>query len=302
MDSHGPEISDLVVDYDPQTLERRRVERAHVLTRLTGRAAAVVRAMPERDGALDSDAVDGVILRAHLEIQRLHEEFHVGATMRALLAPMIALARRATPVRPIRVVDVGSGLGYVLRWLATRGDLGDDVELVGADCNRVLVAAANRLAQDDGARCRFVAANAFTLSDPAHVFISTGAMHHFRGDDLVRVFREHERSQALGFVHVDIRPCPIAPIGSWIFHQARMREPLAQFDGYWSAVRAHAWPEWRAAIREGAPTFSLATVDAHPGLAAVVRIFQAAIGVRGAAAGALRSAYAAFGRRFEEDA
>src|SRR5262245_21485762 len=302
MDSHGPEISDLVVDYDPQTLERRRVERAHVLARLTGRAAAVVRAMPECDGALDPEAVDGALLRSHLEIQRLHEEFKVGETMRALLTPMIALARRATPDRPIRVVDIGCGLGYVLRWLATRGDLGADVELVGADCTRMLVTAANRLAEEYGARCRFVAANAFLLSDPAHVFISTGAMHHFRGDDLVRVFREHERSRAVGFVHVDIRPCAIAPIGSWIFHQARMREPLARFDGYWSAVRAHGWPEWRAAIRQGAPSFSLGTVDAHPGLAAVVRIFQAAIGVRGESAAELRSAYAAFGRRFEEDA
>jgi SAM-dependent methyltransferase len=256
--------------------------------------------MPERDGALDPEAVDGALLRAHLEIQRLHEEFSVGATMRALLVPMIALVRRTAPGRTIRVVDVGCGLGYVLRWLSTRGDLGDDVELVGADYNRAFVAAANRLAEDDGARCRFVAANAFRLSDPADVFISTGVLHHFRGDDLVRVFREHERSRAVGFVHVDIRPSFIAPIGSWIFHQARMREPLARFDGYWSAVRAHAWPRWRAAIREGAPAFALGAVDVHPGLFGIVRIFQAAVGVRGATAAELRGAYAALGRRFEE--
>jgi hypothetical protein len=73
MDAFGPEISDLVVDYDPQTLQRGRVEKARVLAKLTGRAAAVVRSMPERDGALDPEAVDGTLVRAHLEIQRLHE-------------------------------------------------------------------------------------------------------------------------------------------------------------------------------------------------------------------------------------
>ena len=72
MDPYGPEISDLIVDYDPKTLERRD---ATVLARLrdTGvpaRAARVAQRLDERDSVLDRDAVDGVLLRSHLELQR----------------------------------------------------------------------------------------------------------------------------------------------------------------------------------------------------------------------------------------
>src|SRR5205085_10028139 len=146
-------------------------------------------------------------------------------------------------------------LGFVLRWLAAHGALGADVELVGVDYNRAFVEAASLLAAEEDLRCRFLAANAFRLDQPAHIIVSTGVFHHFRGDDLVRVFEEHEKSSALAFVHVDIRPSPIAPLGSFIFHQARMREPLARFDGYWSAVRAHESTTFLAAMREGAPSF-----------------------------------------------
>jgi SAM-dependent methyltransferase len=217
--------------------------------------------------------------------------------MRALLAPMLDLVRKATTERPIRVVDLGCGLGFILRWLAAHGSLGDDVELVGADYNRALVRGAASLAASEELRCSFVAANAFRLRQPAHVYVSTGVLHHFRGPDLVRVFAEHESSPALGFVHVDIRPSPLAPIGSYIFHLSRMREPLAKWDGYWSAVRAHPAPALVAAIHEGAPGFSLATLDANPGIYAVVRIFQAVLGVRSPFASELPRAYARLSKR-----
>ena len=52
-----------------------------------------------------------------------------------------------------------------------------------------------------------------------------------------------------------------------------------------------------SAIREGAPGFSLATVDAEPGLYMVVRIFQAVLGVREKLASDLPRAYAALANR-----
>lgn len=301
-DSDLPELSDLIVDYDPHTLERRDVARRRVLERLAAARAPVLavwaaRALAARDGILDREAVDGVLVRSHLELQRLHEEFRVGAMMRDLVAPMIGIARRVTGARRVRVVDLGCGLGFVVRWLAARGALGPDVELVGVDYNRALVTAAQRLADEERLACRFVAANAFALREPADVFISTGVLHHFRAGDLEAVFAQHERSSAVGFVHVDIRPSPIAPIGSWVFHQARMREPLARFDGVRSVVRAYGSDRLRGAIASGAPGFTLAMVDAHPGLQGLLRIFQAVVGARGAGEH-LGTAYAAFGRRF----
>jgi SAM-dependent methyltransferase len=306
-DRFGPEISDLIVDYDPDTLERRPVMKRAVLERLEseGRAAPlrVARALAAADdGVLDAKDVDGALLRSHLELQRLHEEFRVGALIRALLAPLVDLARRVTSDRPIRLVDIGCGLGVVARWLAAYGALGDEVQIVGADYNRTFVGAANALAEAEGLRCRFVAANAFRLSPPAHLYISTGVLHHFRGPDLERLFAEHERTGALGFVHVDIRPSLIAPIGSWIFHQARMREPLAKWDGYWSAVRAHDADTLVAAAKKGAPGFTTATVDAQTGLYAVVRIFQALVAVRAEHHDELERAYRSLGRRIRLEA
>jgi SAM-dependent methyltransferase len=295
-----PELSDLVVDFDPRSLERRDVALDAVLARLPRPVSArrTARAFAGAGGVLDRGRVDGALIRAHLELQRLHEEFRVGALLRDLLAPMVGVIRERTGARPIRVVDLGCGLGYITRWLAARGGLGPGVELIGADCNEVLIAAAATLARDEQLPCRFVAGNAFALREPADVIVSTGVLHHFRGDALAAVFAEHQRSAATGFVHVDIRPTILAPIGSWIFHQARMREPLARFDGVRSAVRAHGSDTILSAAASGAPGFARATLDARPGALALLRIFQAVIGIRGADGGVLRGAYASFGRRF----
>ena len=301
-DPHGPELSDLIVDYDAMTLARRPVRKDAVLARLAegghSRPLRIARALrTDHAGVLDDRDVDGMLVRSHLELQRLHEEFRVGATIQKMLAPMLDLVRKATTERPIRVVDLGCGLGFILRWLSVHGELGEDVELIGADYNHALVHAASTLAREDDLRCSFVAANAFRLSQPAHVYISTGVLHHFRGEDLVRLFAEHETSGALGFVHVDIRPSVLAPLGSFIFHVARMREPLAQWDGYWSAVRAHPARTLLDAIHEGAPGFAPATLDAHPGLYMVARIFQAVMAVRKPLAKDLAGSYSTLAGR-----
>ena len=302
MDRFGPELSDLIVDYDAATLERRDVTWSSVLerleaTRMPARSIRIARRIARGEQTVDRAVVDGVLLRSHLELQRLHEEFRVGSTVHKLLVPMVELVRKRVN-GPVRIVDLGCGLGYIVRWLAARGGL-ENVELVGADYNRTLLAGAQKLADEEGLACRFVAANAFELAEPAHIFMSTGVLHHFRGDNLAAVFAQHERSTAHAFVHVDIRPSLVAPLGAWIFHQARMREPLAKFDGFWSTVRAHDKATLGDAIGRGAPSFAHATVDARPGLMGLLRIFLANLGVRGASADELRTAYAAFGRRFE---
>jgi 2-polyprenyl-3-methyl-5-hydroxy-6-metoxy-1,4-benzoquinol methylase len=303
VDRFGPEISDLIVDYDAETLARRDVTKQSVIdrlreTRVPGAAVRVASALAEQGLHVDRGHVDGILVRSHLELQRLHEEFRVGETVRSMLVPMLALIRHAITERPIRIVDLGCGMGFILRWLAARGELGEDVELIGADYNVALVTAAQRLADEEQLPCRFVTANAFDLETPAHVVISTGVLHHFREDSLVKVFAQHQQSTALGFVHADIRPSRIAPLGAWIFHQARMREPLAKFDGYWSAVRAHSTATLIDAITRGAPGFARATIDARPGLMALLRIFHAALGVRSELAERLPAAYAQFGNRF----
>lgn len=197
--------------------------------------------LPAPDGWLGDDHVDRLLVAVHGEIQRLSEEFRHGARMAAHLRPVLATLRGAGHPPPYRVVDVGCGTGYVIRWLAAHAaELDPDVELVGVDLNPALVDAARGLAAAEGLRCRFAAADAFALTEPATVLISTGVVHHFRGADVGRFLAAHESSAARAFVHVDFQPSPIAPLGAWLFHRTRMRLAVSRHDGIRSAQRAHA--------------------------------------------------------------
>lgn len=279
----SPEISDLVVDYDPVTLRRRPVAREAVVARLLAagnrRAAAIAARLPVRGALLDDQEVDAVLVRAHLELQRLHEEFRNGERLLLFLRPLIA-AVRATRPGPVRVVDVGCGLGYAMRWLAARGGLGPDVTLCGVDYNATLVRAANRLAEAEGLRCPFFVANAFQLAQPATLYTSTGVLHHFRGADLPHFFAEQARSPALGLLHLDIRPSWATPLGAWIFHQARMRDPLARHDGTLSAVRAHTAQTLLAAVHVGAPGLRPVLGDSGGGPLGILHLMQALLVLR----------------------
>lgn len=297
-----PEISDLVVAYDPETTERVDVRKDAVLEKLQHhgmlRAARIVEPWPEREGFLERGFVDGVLLRSHLEMQRLSEEFQQGARLARLLAPVVSAVRKAIAgtSRRIRIVDVGCGLGYVTRWLAVHGDLGDDVDLVGCDYNVALLTEAKRLAQMEGLRCTFLVRNAFTLDEldpvskraitpagapaPATVFTSTGVVHHFRGESLHSFFTEQARAGAFAFVHCDIKRSWVAPIGAWIFHYARMREPLARYDGTLSAVRAHATETLFDATLDIRKDYRLTSFDGARELLPILKVMQAFIGVR----------------------
>lgn len=96
---------------------------------------------------LDPVAVDRLLVRVHTELQRLNEELHIARRFIEILLPMLTAARGSGT--RLRVVDIGCGLGFLVRSLASCGVLGPDVELVGVDFNQALVAEATRLAQDE---------------------------------------------------------------------------------------------------------------------------------------------------------
>lgn len=281
----GPEISDLIVSFDPVTLERLSVSRAEVQARFARdgnrRAARIVSKLPANDqGMLLPDAVDALMLRVHAEIQRLSEEFLQGMRVRALLAPMIEALRRTGAPPPYRVVDVGCGPGYMVRWLAAFGELGPDVELVGVDYHTALVERASRLARAEGLPCRFEVANAFHLQQPGTIFISIGVIHHFQGPDLEAFFAQQDRPTTWAFAHFDIRASWLAPVGAWIFHVARMREPLARHDGVLSAMRAHPSDRLLGAARAAAPGFDAGLFDEDHSPLPIFKVMHAVAGVR----------------------
>lgn len=283
-DSEMPEISDVIVAFDPETRERLPVLKRAAMHRFehlgNRRAARIVEAIPDRGGVLDPDAVDALLLRAHAELQRLSEEFEHGRRVAELLGPLLDVLREQGARRPIRVVDVGCGPGFVARWLAARGRLGDDIELVGVDYNVAFVREAERLAAIERLPVRFLVDNAFRLAEPAAIYMTTGVVHHFRGPGLAGFFRGQEHDECRGFLHFDFQPSPLARPGAWLFHIARMREPLSVHDGVLSAMRAHSANALLAAAREGAPSFRAGIYGARLSPLPLPRVFHTLIGLR----------------------
>ncbi|HVF45780.1 MAG TPA: class I SAM-dependent methyltransferase [Pyrinomonadaceae bacterium] len=303
-----PEISDEIVAYDPSTLARVGVRKTEVERHFESvgntRAVRIVRSIPEREGFLDPEAVDRLLVAVHCEMQSMSEEFQHGRRVLEILTPLLdafeSEGPNVTTGRRLRVVDLGCGTGYVVRWLAARGNLSQRAELIGADYNAALVAEARRLAGEEKLECSFVVANAFRLAEPADVILSTGVVHHFRGRALTELFRQHEASPARAFVHFDFQPSPIAPLGSWLFHRVRMRQPLARHDGVLSAVRAHTGDELRAAAREGAPTFRASVYSNRLWGTPVPRAFHALVGARSSLWGGFVNALGRRASRLEE--
>jgi SAM-dependent methyltransferase len=295
------EISDLIVDYDIATLERRPVDKNAILTKLRNAgdntAARVVEAMPANNGTLDPDYVDRLLVRVHCEMQRLSEEFQHGRRVLELVQPMLAALKNHGIAPPYRIVDIGCGTGFVIRWLAAHGNFGPDVELVGVDLNRALMDEARRLAAAERLSCRFEVANAFVLDQPATLFLSTGVVHHFRGAALTEFFKQHDCPTAQGFAHFDFQPNIFARPGAWMFHYIRMREPLSRHDGVISARRAHTAETLLAAARQ--TKFACAMYSRRVWMLPIPRVFHTLVGIRPEIAPAFRAALGSRANRLE---
>ncbi|MGH3353788.1 MAG: class I SAM-dependent methyltransferase [Nocardioides sp.] len=221
------------------------------------RAARIVERPPARDGVLDAEAANALGLRIHRELQRLGEELQLGRRVASLVRTLLPAGDA-----PVRVIDVGCGLGHVLRAIAAHGDLPPHVELLGVDLNSVLVDEAARLAAAESLRCRFTAGDAFepglAVEDGARtIVVSSGLMHHLAPEDLAGFFASQARREVAAFAHWDIAPCLWSTLGAWLFHQARMREAVSRHDGVLSARRAHPAETLLAAAGRGAPGYAV---------------------------------------------
>jgi SAM-dependent methyltransferase len=280
-----PEITDLIVSHDPATLERLPINKNNVLDTFASfhnrQAIAAVKAIPARNSILDPQAVDRLMLTVHWEMQRLAEEFFHGQRVYELLTVVLnALQANGIP-RPIRVVDVGCGIGYAVRWLAARTPLASQgLELVGIDLNATLIREATRLAAAENLPCRFVHGDAFSAQHAGHIYLSTGFVHHFRGDALHKLLHRHDLPDTAAFLHYDFRPWTLAPLGSWFFHILRMRNAISRHDGVLSTARAYTGEALTAASRSALPEFSSGIYGANIWRTPLPRVFHTLLGMR----------------------
>lgn len=281
----GPEISDRIAACEPESLTCPPVNKQALIDEFISlgnpRAASIISRLPSQaNGALDSEAVDRLLVKVHCEMQRLSEEFQHGRRVAELLQPILQALRESGVKPPLRVVDLGCGTGFVVRWLTAHAQFEDDVELVGADLNPALIKEARRLAEKENLSCRFVVANAFKLTEPATVYLSTGVLHHFRGEELIQLFARHNHGNTCAFLHFDFNQSVLAPFGSWLFHVVRMREPLALHDGMLSAIRAYTPDELLSAARIGAPAFVSSVYGTSLWGLGIPRAFNSIVGLR----------------------
>jgi SAM-dependent methyltransferase len=280
-----PEITDLIVQHDPVTLRRLPVNKQSVIDVFSRfgnqKALRAVGALPAKDGWLDGEEIDALLLTVHWEMQRLAEEFFHGHRVWGVLKALIAAIRRNGFRETIRIADVGCGIGYTTRWLAARVPIAEhNIEVTGIDLNSTLVSEANRLAAAEQLPCRFVHGDAFSREHSNHIFISTGVVHHFRGDGLAEFLRRHEQPETKAFLHFDFQPWLLAPLGSLFFHNLRMRTAIARHDGVLSAARAYDAKTLVGAARTAAPGFASGIYGAKIWGTPAPRVFHTLAGVR----------------------
>jgi len=280
-----PEISDLVVQHDPKTLERLPVNKPEILAIFerfqNKKALRAIECIPAKEDFLDPIAVDRLMLTVHWEMQRLAEEFYHGHRILKLLRSTIAAMRSNGYTGPIRIVDVGCGIGYTIRWLAARTNLHQEgVELAGVDLNSTLIREATRLASVESLPCRFFHGDAFSADLRGQIYISTGVLHHFRGDDLLAFLRRHNSETTHAFIHYDFQPWALAPVGSWFFHVIRMRTTLARHDGVLSTARAYDAKTLLSAARAAVPELTTGIYGAKIWSTPAPRVFHALVGFR----------------------
>jgi len=280
-----PEITDLIVRHNPRTLEREPVRKQEVLEVFQGfgnrQAVRAIAKLPEWDGMLVETAVDRTMLAIHWEMQRLSEEFYHGDRVWEILRAAVKTLRKTGFLDKIRITDIGCGIGYTPRLLASRVSAREQgLEFTGVDLNSTLIREATRLAEADRLGCKFFHGDAFSQELAGNIMMSTGVIHHFRGADLEEFLRRHERKETQMFFHFDFQPWFLAPVGSWFFHQLRMRTAIARHDGVLSAARAHTGKTLVGAARQGAPGFASGIYGARIWNTPAPRVFHTLVGIR----------------------
>jgi SAM-dependent methyltransferase len=195
---------------------------------------------------MDSDETDFDTFRACLidlaKVNRLTLAY------RPTLAFLERLRRSGNLPRAgaIRVIDVGSGSGDMLREIdrwASRHDY--NVDLVGIDLNPWSARTAQELTRA-GRPMRFVTANIFAwVAEPIDIVVSSLFTHHLKDSAIVEFLAWMEQHARLGWFVNDLRRHAIPYYAFRAVSRAMRFHSFVQHDGPISIARAFDESDWR---------------------------------------------------------
>ena len=154
------------------------------------------------------------------------------------------------PLQPLRIVDVGSGGGDMLRcierWAKRRGVA---VTLTGIDLNPYAARAATEFTRSDGA-VAWLTGDAFSYTEPVDVVLSSLFTHHLEEVEVVRFLAWSEAVARLGWFVNDLyrEKTPYRFIGA--FAKVMRWHYFVQNDAPVSFLRSFREDDWQRMVRD----------------------------------------------------
>lgn len=150
--------------------------------------------------------------------------------------------------RPIRIVDVGSGYGDLLRRIDRWGlQHQTPLDLTGVDLNPWSARAASEVTAKDRP-IRWVTENIFNFDGEADVVICSLFTHHLTDDQLTAFLGWMDRSAAIGWHINDLHRHAFPFHGFNLLARLMRWHPFVQHDGPISIARAFSHEDWRTLV------------------------------------------------------
>ncbi len=179
----------------------------------------------------------------------------------------------ARPGQPLRIVDVGSGGGDMLRcverWAKQRGI---EVVLTGIDLNPHAARAAREFTATTSA-ITWITGNAFAYEEPVDVVLSSLFTHHLEAPEIVQFLEWSEAVAQRGwFVNDLCREAVPYKLFGWLAKAMRWHR-FVQHDGPVSFRRSFREADWERMVREaGIAVADVQLVRWTPGRLCVERV------------------------------
>ncbi|NEQ54625.1 MAG: methyltransferase domain-containing protein [Leptolyngbya sp. SIO3F4] len=203
----------------------------------------------DEDELMDDFSITDGRLTTALEQLRIVNRFLGGyGTTMAVLAPWLRNHAIESSNRPIRILDLGTGIAdfpeYIVRWAAQQDPV-INLTIVAVDANPVTVDYANqslakRLPDNLQQKIQVDVADALHLPYADGEFdVAMGAMflHHFAEEKATRIVNAMERVSRKGILVNDLHRHPLAYFGIYTLTRLLRASEMMQNDGPISVLR-----------------------------------------------------------------